>query len=132
MLAALAIVVAIRIILACERCEFLSFIVQATPKYYHCLIILPVSTYADLFDDVLSSLYHSMNSLPNLNPSDLQTFLPILDHIGKSSQLSRLDIDIEAGMQDIKERVRQVTTDRYEAIIHEKESAPRVNRVLPL
>jgi hypothetical protein len=90
------------------------------------------NVYAALFNVFLSSLYHSMDSLPNLKPSDLQTFLPILDHIRESSLLSRFDIDIEARMQDIKERVRQVATDWHEIIMHEKQSAPGVNRALPL
>jgi len=85
-----------------------------------------------LFNVFLSSLYHSMDSLPNLKPSDLQTFLPILDHIRESSLLSRFDIDIEARVQDIKERIRQVAIDWYDVVIHEKQSAPGVNRALPL
>lgn len=90
------------------------------------------NVYAALFNVFLSSLYHSMDSLPNLKPSDLHTFLPILDHIRESSLLSRFDIDIEARIQDIKERVRQVATDWHEVIMHEKQSAPGVNRALPL
>jgi len=39
------------------------------------------NVYAALFSVFLSSLYHSMDSLPNLKPSDLQTLLPILDDI---------------------------------------------------
>jgi len=73
-----------------------------------------------------------MDSLPNLKPFDLQIFLPILDHIGKARLLSRFDVEIQARVQDIKERVPHVTTDRYEVIIHEKQSAPEVNRVLLL
>ena len=70
-----------------------------------------------------------MDSLPNLKPSDLQTFLPILDHIRESSLLSRFDI--EAPMQDIKDRAHQVTGEWYETIMREKQSAAGVNKALP-
>lgn len=73
-----------------------------------------------------------MDAIPNLKPSDLKNFLPILDHIHESTLLSRFDIDISARMQDVQDRVRQVSVDWYAAGIHEKQSAPGVNRALPL
>jgi hypothetical protein len=89
-------------------------------------------TYASLFNVFLSSLYHAMDSIPNLKPSDLQTFLPILEHINESSLLTRFDIDINARLQDIQDRARQVSTEWYDVVMHEKQSAPGVNRALPL
>ncbi|KAF8968851.1 homology domain-containing protein [Flammula alnicola] len=61
------------------------------------------NVYAGLFNVFLSSLYHSMDALPNLKQ-----------------------------MQDVQDRIRQVSADWYDVIIHEKQSAPGVNRALPL
>ncbi|KAF5329650.1 hypothetical protein D9619_008921 [Psilocybe cf. subviscida] len=89
-------------------------------------------TYASLFNVFLSSLYHAMDSIPNLKPSDLQNFLPILDHINESTLLTRFDIDITARLKDIQDRVRHVSAEWYDVVMHEKQSAPGVNRALPL
>ena len=90
------------------------------------------NVYAALFNVFLSSLYHSMDVIPNLKQSDLKTFLPILDHIHESTLLSRFDIDIGARMQDVQDRVRQVSGEWYDGSMREKQSAPGVNRALPL
>lgn len=73
-----------------------------------------------------------MDSIPNLKAADIEPFLAVLQHIRDSSLLSRFDIDIEARVQDVKERIRQVSADWFDVIIHEKQSAPGVNRALPL
>lgn len=73
-----------------------------------------------------------MDSIPNLKVSDIEPFLAVLQHIRDSGLISRFDIDIEARMQDVKERIRQVSADWFDVIIHEKQSAPGVNRALPL
>ena len=73
-----------------------------------------------------------MDSIPNLKPSDLQTFLPILDHINESTLLTRFDIDVSARLKDIQDRVRHVSAEWYDVVVHEKQSAPGVNRALPL
>ncbi|PPQ80348.1 hypothetical protein CVT25_003631 [Psilocybe cyanescens] len=90
------------------------------------------NVYAALFNVFLSSLYHAMDSIPNLKAADIEPFLAVLQHIRDSSLLSRFDIDIEARVQDVKERIRQVSADWFDVIIHEKQSAPGVNRALPL
>ncbi|KAH9477087.1 hypothetical protein JR316_0011003 [Psilocybe cubensis] len=90
------------------------------------------NTYASLFNVFLSSLYHSMDAIPNLKVSELEPYLAVLNHIRESSLLSRFDIDIEARMQDVKQRIRQVSAEWFDIVIHEKQSAPGVNRALPL
>ncbi len=64
-----------------------------------------------------------MDAMPNLKQSDLKTFLPILDHIHESTLLSSFDIDIGAQMQDVQDRVGQVSADWYDGNMHEKQSA---------
>ncbi|KAF9562889.1 cytoplasm protein [Agrocybe pediades] len=90
------------------------------------------SVYASLFNVFLSSLYHAMDAVPNLKPAEILPYLEILQHIKDSTLVDRFDIDIEARLQDIKARIRQVSADWYEVSIREKQSAPGVNRALPL
>lgn len=73
-----------------------------------------------------------MDSIPNVKPSDIQAFLSVLDHVHDSGLLAKFDIDIEARMQDVKDKIRQVSGEWYEMTLHEKQSAPGVNRALPL
>ena len=90
------------------------------------------NVYAGLFNLFLSSLYHAMDSLPGLKPSEIQAFLSILEHVQNSGLLARFDIDIEARMHDVKDRTRQVSAHWFEGVLQEKQSAPGVNRALPL
>ncbi|CAA7262191.1 unnamed protein product [Cyclocybe aegerita] len=90
------------------------------------------NVYAGLFNIFLSSLYHSMDALPNLKPSDIQQYLSILDHVRDSGLLVRFDIDVDARMHDVQDRIRQVAAHWFEATLQEKQSAPGVNRALPL
>lgn len=73
-----------------------------------------------------------MDAIPSLKQSDLKNFLPILETIQDSTLLSRFDIDIGARIQDVQDRVKQVSADWYDGNMHEKQSAPGVNRALPL
>jgi len=73
-----------------------------------------------------------MDALPGLKPADIQAFLAILEHVRDSSLLTRFDIDVEARMQDVQDRIRQVSADWFEVVMQEKQAAPGVNRALPL
>jgi hypothetical protein len=73
-----------------------------------------------------------MDSLPGLKPSDVQAFLSILQTVNDSGLLLRFDIDIEARKQDVQDRIRQVSAQRFEALLKEKQSVPGVNKALPL
>jgi len=73
-----------------------------------------------------------MDAIPNLKPSELQAYLEILQHIRDSTLVDKFDIDIEARIQDVRARIRQVSLEWFEASIREKQSAPGVNRALPL
>jgi hypothetical protein len=73
-----------------------------------------------------------MDSLPGLKPSDIQSFLAILQHVNDSGLLRRFDIDVEARKQDVQDRIRQVSAHWYETVFQEKQSTPGVNKALPL
>jgi len=73
-----------------------------------------------------------MDSLPNLKPSETQPFLSVLEQTQQTGLLARFDIDVEARMHDVKDRVRQVSAHWFETALQEKQSAPGVNRALPL
>ncbi|PPQ75663.1 hypothetical protein CVT26_001891 [Gymnopilus dilepis] len=90
------------------------------------------NVYAGLFNVFLSSLYHAMDSIPNLKPSDIQAFLSVLDHIRDSGLLVKFDIDVEARLHDVTEKIKQVSGEWYEMTLRDKQSAPGVNRALPL
>lgn len=73
-----------------------------------------------------------MDSLPSLKPSDIQAFLSILEHVRDSGLLARFDIDVEARMHDVQDRIRQVSAHWFETLMQEKLKAPGVNRAFPL
>ena len=72
-----------------------------------------------------------MDSFPGLKPSDIQALLSILQQVNDSGLLRRFDIDIEARKQDVKDRIRQVSSHWFETTMQEKQSAPGVNKALP-
>lgn len=90
------------------------------------------SIYAGLFNIFLSSLYHSMDNIPNLKISEIQSFLTVLEHVRDSGLLERFNVDIGARIHDVQDRVRQISAHWYEVKMQEFTSAPGVNRALPL
>ncbi|KZP33278.1 hypothetical protein FIBSPDRAFT_847925 [Athelia psychrophila] len=90
------------------------------------------SIYGGLFNIFLSSLYHTMESLPNLKKSEVEPFLHVLDIVQDSGLLDRFEVDMSARLTDIEEQIRNVAAQWYEAKIQELQSAPGVNRALPL
>lgn len=90
------------------------------------------SVYGSLFNIFLSSLYHAMDTLPNLKPSEIEPFLSVLEHVRDSGLLEQFDVDINARLADIAERIRQVSAHFYEVKMQELQATPGVNRALPL
>lgn len=72
-----------------------------------------------------------MDSLPNLKPSEVEPYLTVLEHVRDSGLLERFDVDINARLADVQERVRQVSAHFYESKMQELQTAPGVNRALP-
>ncbi|KAJ6478601.1 hypothetical protein C8R47DRAFT_983974 [Mycena vitilis] len=92
------------------------------------------TVYGGLFNTFLSSLYHTMDSIPNLKYAEIEPFISVLEHIRESGLLERsgFDLDINARLEDVKARVKQVALDWYTLKLRELQSAPGVNRALPL
>ncbi|KAJ7938355.1 hypothetical protein B0H13DRAFT_1698484 [Mycena leptocephala] len=92
------------------------------------------NVYGGLFNTFLSSLYHAMDGIPNLKPSEIEPFLNVLEHIRDSGLLERFgfDLDINARLADVQAQVRQVALSWYGLKLQELQAAPGVNRALPL
>ncbi|KAG5652062.1 hypothetical protein H0H81_006459 [Sphagnurus paluster] len=90
------------------------------------------SIYASIFNVFLSSLYHSMDAMPNIKPSEIEPYLAVLEQVRDSGLLERFNVDISARLGDVQERVRQVSAHFYELKMQELQKAPGVNRALPL
>ncbi|KAJ3894478.1 hypothetical protein GG344DRAFT_74035 [Lentinula edodes] len=88
--------------------------------------------YGGLFNIFLSSLYHSMDSIPHLKPSEIEPYLTILEHVRDSGFLDRFNVDVNARVSDVQTRVRQVALESFSAKLRELQSTPGVNRALPL
>ncbi|KIK64923.1 hypothetical protein GYMLUDRAFT_39327 [Collybiopsis luxurians FD-317 M1] len=88
--------------------------------------------YGSLFNVFLSSLYHSMDAIPNLKPSEIEPYLSILEHVRDSGFLDRFNVDVNARLADVQNRVRQVAMESFTVKLGELQSAPGVNRALPL
>lgn len=91
-----------------------------------------VGVYGGLYNIFLAALYHSMDSIPNLKKSDVEEPLMILDLVRETGLLERFDVDIQARLEDIRERVRAVTAEWYEKKMAGLQETPGVNRALPL
>lgn len=90
------------------------------------------SVYSSLFGVFISNLYHAMDAIPNLKPSDISSYLSILEHVHGSGLLERFENDVSARFADVQERVRQVSAYSYDEKMKELEAQPGVNRALPL
>lgn len=73
-----------------------------------------------------------MDAIPALKPSEIDAYLSILEHVRDSGLLLRFDVDIGARLFDVQEHVRQVAATYYEVKMQQLQSAPGVNRALPL
>ncbi|KAL1692603.1 hypothetical protein GGG16DRAFT_89763 [Schizophyllum commune] len=90
------------------------------------------SVYGSLFNIFLSSVYHAMDALPDLKKSDIAPFLAVLEQLQESGLLERFEVDVNARMEDIRDRVRQASQDYYTYKMAEFHKEPGVNRALPL
>ncbi|KAL1739300.1 hypothetical protein HDZ31DRAFT_24188, partial [Schizophyllum fasciatum] len=90
------------------------------------------SVYGSLFNIFLSPVYHAMEALPDLKKSDIAPFVAVLEQLQESGLLERFEVDVNARMEDIRERVRQVSQQYYEYKMQEFQAEPGVNRALPL
>ncbi|THG95324.1 hypothetical protein EW026_g6311 [Hermanssonia centrifuga] len=89
------------------------------------------SIYAGLFNIFLSCLYHAMDTLPNLKPSELAPYMQIIETVRDSGLLERFDVDISARFTDIQEQIRSVAGRWYDEKKRDLNSTPGVNVALP-
>jgi hypothetical protein len=73
-----------------------------------------------------------MEALPDLKKDDILAYLDVLARVKETGVLERFDVDIVARVYDVKERVRVLATQWFQHRIQELQSAPGVNRALPL
>jgi hypothetical protein len=73
-----------------------------------------------------------MEVLPDLKKDDILAYLDVLAQVKETGLLERFDVDIIARVHDVKERVRTLAGHWYQRRIQELQSAPGVNRALPL
>lgn len=73
-----------------------------------------------------------MDGIPNLKKTDIEEPIMILDMVRETGHLERFDVDIQARLEDIRERVRVVTAEWYEKKKAQLQETPGVNRALPL
>lgn len=120
-------------ILAYPRCAYTpplhtSPLLTTTPHQ----IDLLSSVYGSLFNIFLSSLYHTLDALPQLKPAEIRAFLDILEHVRDSGLLEQFDVDMEARLRDVQEKIKQVAAFWYENMMKSFSAQPGVNRALPL
>lgn len=85
-----------------------------------------------LFNIFLSSVYHTLEALPGLKPSEIAPYLNILETLQDTGLIARFDVDISSRIETLRERVREVAEQSYLLRSKELFSAPGVNRALPL
>jgi hypothetical protein len=73
-----------------------------------------------------------MEALPDLKKDDILAYIDVLAQVKETGLLERFDVDIIARVHDVKERVRALALQWYQLRIQELQSAPGVNRALPL
>ncbi|KAL4253754.1 Glucose-responsive signaling protein [Abortiporus biennis] len=89
--------------------------------------------YGALFTIFLSNIYHAMDAIPNLKPSEILPYLEILETVQASGLLIRFDVDINARIEDIKEQIKSVSARWYDEKKRELHTAnPGVNHALPM
>ena len=73
-----------------------------------------------------------MDGLPQLKPAEIRSFLDILEHVQQSGMLEQFDVDVEARVRDVQEKIKQVGAYWYENMMKSFSAQPGVNRALPL
>lgn len=65
-----------------------------------------------------------MDNIPNLKRADIEQYLSVLEHVRDSGLLERFDVDINARLTDVQDRVREVAAHYYELKLQELQAAP--------
>jgi hypothetical protein len=73
-----------------------------------------------------------MDAIPQLKPSEIKSFLSILEHVRDSGFLARFDVDVEVRLKDVQDKIKQVAAQWYETRMQGHQAQPGVNRALPM
>ncbi len=76
-------------------------------------------------------MYHAMDALPELKPSEIAPFLQILEVVRDSGLLEKFEVDVSARINDLQEQVRSVSGRWYDEKKRDFNSTPGVNIALP-
>ncbi|EJD05199.1 uncharacterized protein FOMMEDRAFT_120474 [Fomitiporia mediterranea MF3/22] len=85
-----------------------------------------------LFNIFIAAIYHTLDVLLGLKPSEIAPYLNILDTLQESGLLALSNVDVAAQAEPLREKVREVAEQAYLEKSKELFSAPGVNRALPL
>jgi len=117
---------------ACARRTWLYFIPVASHEIYCYTVRLPGKRLwwtLQCFPIIIVS-FHGI--LTKSQENEVDPFLFVLETVRNSGLLERFDVDIHARFNDIEQQVRRVSGTYYETKIKQLQSAPGVNRALPL
>lgn len=90
------------------------------------------SVYSQLYKIFLSNIYHAMEAIPNLKMGEIGPYLEIVDDLQTAGLVDKSDPVVSAQISDISEHVKQSAMRAYQLKLQELQSAPGVNRALPL
>ncbi|KAI5119561.1 hypothetical protein M0805_005625 [Coniferiporia weirii] len=85
-----------------------------------------------LFTIFIASLYHCLDALPGLKPSEIAPYLSVLETLQETGLLARFDVDVNARVETLREKARETIAHAYMGKAEELFAAPGVNRALPL
>jgi hypothetical protein len=91
-----------------------------------------VTVYGSLVSIFLGSIYHAIEGIPHIKRDDLLQYLDVLSQLQETGLLERFQDDIAQRVADICDRVRVVASQYYQQKLFELNSAPGVNKALPL
>lgn len=73
-----------------------------------------------------------MDGIPQLKEVEVEPFVVIIETVRDSGILGQFELDISARLADVEERVKVVAADWHDRTLQDLQSAPGVNRALPL
>lgn len=85
-----------------------------------------------MFDIFISSVYHALEAVPALKPSELAPFLTILEILLESGLIERFDIDLSSRADMLRDRVRDAAEQAYLGKSKQLFSTADDNRAEPL
>ncbi|KAK7024966.1 hypothetical protein R3P38DRAFT_3316586 [Favolaschia claudopus] len=85
-----------------------------------------------LYNTFIGHIYHAMDAIPALKPSDIEPHVEVLERLRGSGLLERLGDTEQTRIDELRVQIRQAALRWYGAKLEELQAAPGVNRALPL